>query len=83
MSTSVDYKYFIYSKYQHDMRVEVDKKINKVFSPGKVLVKGTWVPYTTLTNDPNTVNFPDAKIVIEGNINEIKYQEPTSIWGAL
>ena len=83
MSTNVDYKYFIYSKYQHDMRIEVDKKINKVFSPGKVLVKGTWVPYTTLTNNPDTVNFPDAKIVIEGNINEIKYQEPTSIWGAL
>lgn len=83
MNTPTKYRYFIYSKNQHDMRVEVDKRINKVFTPGKVLVKGTWVPYTTLTNDPSTVTFPDAKIVIEGNINEINYKEPTSIWGAL
>ena len=83
MNADTNYRYFIYSKYQHDMRVQVDKNINKVFTPGKVLVRGNWVPYTTLTNDPDTVNFPDAKIVIEGNINDINYQEPTSIWGAL
>lgn len=81
ISNSV-YKYFIYSKQQHDTRTEVDKTINKVFTPGKVLVRGVWTPYTTVTTDPKTVKFSDAKIVAEGYIDNIKYQEPTSIWGA-
>lgn len=82
MASNTNYKYFIYSKQQHETRTEVDKTINKVFTPGKVLVKGIWTPYTVITTDPNTVHFPDAKIVAEGYINDFKYQQPTSIWGA-
>lgn len=76
------YRYFLYSKSQHAMRVEVDKKINKVFSPGKVLWKGRWIPYTEVSLKP-TNSYADTKIVAEGYIEDIKYQNPTSLWGAL
>lgn len=81
MSTANNYKYFLYSKTQHNMRVDVDKKINKVFTPGKVFVRGKWVFFTEISNSPSN-SYPDTKVVIEGNLSDIKYQNPTSIWGA-
>lgn len=81
MSTMSNYKYFLYSKTQHNMRIEVDKKINKVFTPGKVFNRGKWIFFTEISNNP-TNSYPDTKIVAEGDINNIKYQNPTSIWGA-
>ena len=76
-----NYRYFLYSKSQHTMRTEVDKKINKVFTPGKVLNKGRWITYTEISVNP-TNSFADAKIVAEGYIEDIKYSNHTSIWGA-
>ena len=76
------YRYFLYSKAQHTMRAEVDKKINKVFTPGKVLTKGKWVPYTEVSVLPKN-SYADAKIVAEGYIEDMKYQNPSSVWGAL
>lgn len=75
------YRYFLYSKTQHNMRTEVDKKINKVFTPGKVLHKGRWVPFTEISVTPTNA-FADTKIVAEGNLEDIKYQNHTSVWGA-
>lgn len=74
-------RYFLYSKSQHNMRVEVDKKINKVFSPGKVFSRGKWVMYTEISLKP-TNSFADAKVVAEGYLEDMKYQNPTSVWGA-
>lgn len=75
------YRYFLYSKSQHTMRIEVDKKINKTFSPGKVINKGKWVPYTEISLKP-TNSYADTKIVAEGYLEDMKYQNPTSVWGA-
>ena len=75
------YRYFLYSKNQHNMRTEVDKKINKVFTPGKVLSKGRWVPFTEISISP-TNSYADSKIVAEGYIEDMKYQNHTSVWGA-
>ena len=75
------YRYFLYSKTQHNMRTEVDKKINKVFTPGKVVSKGRWVPFTEISVSPTNA-YPDTKIVAEGYLEDIKYQNHTSVWGA-
>ena len=75
------YRYFLYSKSQHTMRTEVDKKINKVFSPGKVFSKGRWVQYTEISLKP-TNSYADTKVVAEGYLEDMKYQNPSSVWGA-
>lgn len=75
------YRYFLYSKSQHNMRSEIDKKINKIFTPGKVLNKGRWVQFTEISTKP-TNSFADSKIVAEGYLEDMKYQNHTSVWGA-
>lgn len=76
------YRYFLYSKEQHKMREEIDRNINKVFIPGKVLSKGRWVTFTDISSTPSN-SFADSKIVAEGYIEDIKYQNHVSRWGAL
>ena len=76
------YRYFLYSKTQHSTRVAVDKKINKVFTPGKVLTRGRWVPYTEISYK-QTNAFPDTKVVAEGYLEDMKYQNHSSVWGGL
>lgn len=75
------YRYFLYSKTQHNMRTEVDKKINKIFTPGKVFNRGRWVPYTEISATPVN-SYADTKIVAEGYLEDMKYQNHTSVWGA-
>lgn len=76
------YRYFIYSKSQHQLRVEVDKKINKVFKPGKVFYNGRWIVYTSISSTPVTT-FPDGKVVAEGYLEDMKYLSHSSVWGGL
>ena len=78
------YRYFLYSKDQHKMRTEVERKANKVFTPGKVFSKGRWVQYTEISTAPTNA-FADAKIVAEGYLEEMqgKYKKHESVWGAL
>lgn len=75
------YRYFLYSKSQHKMRTEVDKQIKKVFVPGKVLTRGEWVPFTEISIKP-TNSFADTKVVAQGYIEDMKYQNNKSVWGA-
>jgi hypothetical protein len=75
-----NYRYFLYSKSQLNLRQEVDRKINKTFSPGKVFNKGRWVDYTEISTTPKN-SYADTKIVAEGYLEDMKYQNPTSIWG--
>lgn len=74
------YRYFLYSKTQHSMRVDVDKKINKVFTPGKVFVRGRWAQFTEMSLSPKN-SYADTKVVAEGYLEDMKYQNPTSTWG--
>lgn len=75
------YRYFLYSKTQHNMRTEVDKKINKIFTPGKVFNRGRWVPYTEISVSPVN-SYADTKVVAEGYLEDMKYQNHSSVWGA-
>ena len=63
-------------------RADVDKNINKVFIPGKVFNKGKWHIYTEISSTPSN-KYADSKIVAEGYIEDMKYQNHTSVWGAL
>lgn len=76
------YRYFLYSKTQHKTRIEVDKKINKVFTPGKVLTRGKWVQYTEISTKTSN-SYPDTKVVAEGYLEDMKYQSHSSVWGGL
>ena len=75
------YRYFLYSKSQHSMRTEIDKKIKKVFTPGKVLTKGHWALYTEISMKPEN-SYADTKVVAEGYLEDMTYKNPESVWGA-
>ena len=75
------YRYFLYSRQQHNMRTEVDKRINKVFIPGKVLSKGKWQSFTEISASPIN-SYADTKIVAEGYIEDMTYQNSKSTWEA-
>lgn len=76
------YRYFLYSSSQYDMRVDIDKNVHKVFVSGKVFIKGKWAPFTEISSSPNNT-FADSKIVAEGYLEDMKYQNPTSVWEVL
>lgn len=76
------YRYFLYSKQQHKLREQVDYKINKVFTPGKVLVNGRWQIFTEISLKPTNA-FADTRVIAEGNLEDMKYQNHTSVWGAM
>ena len=76
------YRYFLYSKAQHQSRTEVDRKINKVFTPGKVFNRGRWIPYTEISIEPKNSLYADTKIVAQGYLEDMTYRPHTSVWGA-
>lgn len=70
--------YFMFSSEQLKMRITIEAKLNKRFKPGTVIVNGVNKPYTEIVRDPNNVRYKDSKIVMFGDLNLIKYTEPTS-----
>ncbi len=78
-SKSKTFRYFLYSRDQHKMRVEIEKGIGKAFTPGKVLINGQWKLFTEISANPNN-SFADAKIVAQGYLEDMKYKNHTSNW---
>ena len=70
------YKYFIYSREQHDERRKIEESAGYSYVPGKVLKTGRWREYTALSNTPYT-KYSDAVIICEGYLDEIKYTQET------
>ena len=71
--------YFMYSKSQLDMRIELEKKMGKKFKPGEVIVNGRRKPYTEIITDPKNSRYSDAVIVTYGNKENIKYYDPITV----
>ena len=71
--------YFMFSKSQLDMRIQLEKKMNKKFKPGEVIVNGIRKQYTEIVTDPKNSRYSDAVIVIYGNKKDIKYYDPVSM----
>ena len=80
MEIAKRYRYFLYSKSQHTIRKEIDKRINKIFTPGKVFTNGNWVQFTEISTKPNN-SYADTKVIAEGYLEDMKYQKPSSKWG--
>ena len=67
-----EYKYFLYSETQQKQRTEIEARINRIFVPGQVVVKGQPQLYTELSRK-NTNSFTDTKIVAEGYLSQFNY----------
>lgn len=80
MTNQNRFRYFLYSQSQHKMRTEVEAKLNKEYTPGKVLVNGKWKLYTELSTSPQNIKFADATIVASGNLEDMRYTRSVSKW---
>lgn len=72
------YVYFMFSPEQRKLRTDIEKNIGKRYIPGRVLEGGKWREYTELSSTSKS-RYPDSYIVAEGNINEMRYTQPSSI----
>lgn len=68
------YVYFLYSEQQEELRKGIESKMNRIFIPGYVFVKGVKRPYTEMSSN-NTSRYPDVKIVAEGYLKDMKYED--------
>lgn len=48
--------------------------------PGKVLQNGRWKDYTEISSTPSNNKFADAKIIAEGNLEDMEYKKASSEW---
>ena len=70
-------KYFIYSKEHKTSNQLIAQEINKVYTPGKVLVSGSYKPFTEIIDTPES-RFSDAKIVVYvDELSLINYTDPS------
>lgn len=74
------YVYFLYSQSQHKMCSEIESKIGKDYIPGQVMARGKMRYFTEISSTPTNNKYADAKIVIEGYLDEINYKAPTKKW---
>ena len=70
------YKYFIYSREQHEERKRIEEAVGYSYVPGKVLKTGKWRDYTSMSSSPNT-RYSDAVVICEGYLDDIKYSPET------
>lgn len=74
------YKYFLYSRQQFLLRTEVEAKLGKTYIPGKVMYKGRWRDFTEISDSPTNNKFADAKVITEGYLDKVQYQNATFEW---
>ena len=72
------YKYFLYSELQINEKNNILSRSAKEFVPGIVTVNGKRMKYTQLSNTPNMPRYIDAKIIAQGEIEEMTYIEPST-----
>lgn len=68
---------FVYSPTQKDelVRIESKDRVDK-FKLGTVIVNGVAKNYTEIVTDMSKVKYPDATLVIKGDIRRIKFTSP-------
>lgn len=74
------YRYFLFSQEQYLLRSRMEESLGKTYIPGKVLSKGRWRDFTEISLTPSNNKYADAKIVAEGNLEDLKYKMNTSEW---
>ena len=69
----------MFSKTQLDSCIQLNKKMNKRFKPGEVIVNGVRKQYTEIVTDPKNSRYSDAVVVIYGDKKSIKYYDPVIV----
>ena len=77
------YRYFLYSASQYKERLNIEKTIGKTYVPGVVYYKGKKYNYTEIVDDVNKSRYPDAEVVAEGYIEDLKYEKSKHKWGVV
>lgn len=72
------FKYFFFSNKQLSFFRDQEAKMGKVFKPGQVIVKGSTKPFTEMTSNDTLSRFPDAKLVISGETDDLKFTIPSA-----
>lgn len=75
------YRYFMYSETQRKEKTNVEKTLNRKYSPGYVIYKGKKHLYTEIVTNVSNCRYADSKLVAEGNLEDLKYTEATHNWG--
>ena len=78
MSKAKGYKYFLYSYEYLKNRNAMEEKVGRVFECGTVIVDGTLKEFNIISSQPTMNRYPDARIITEGNVENIKYTDPTT-----
>lgn len=74
MTNNIYYRVFIFSQTQHDKLIEIEKS-RGVGEPrfGTVIVRGSPKVYTAVLVSRDNIRYPDSKVLIEGDIRNIKF----------
>lgn len=75
----INHRYFMFSLTALEQTKEVEVKMgNKNYKPGQVFVSGVGKTFTKIVRDPSAYysQYPDAKVVISGDIRKIRYTYP-------
>lgn len=81
MATTKKYRYFLYSNTQYNERMSIEKSMGKKYVPGKVFYKGKWRQFTQMSTVPSNARYADARLVAEGNLEDLNYKKSTTEWG--
>lgn len=69
-------KYFLFSKEQMDVRKEVESKINRIYIPGEIIIKGKKHMFTEISDNINS-RFKDTVVVAKvEDIKLARYRNP-------
>ena len=75
MSKLTGYKYFLYSYEYLKSRNIIEEKVGKTFVCGTVIVDGSLKEFNIISDTPTINRYPDARIIVEGDIENIKYTD--------
>lgn len=78
--TQKQYRYFLYSQEQHKMCDSVEKSIGREYIPGQVMYNGKWRSFTEISSTPSNNKYADAKLIVEGYLDDINYKLPSRRW---
>lgn len=72
------YVYFLYSEQQYKDRLEIERKMSRVFTPGTVIISGRKQRFTELSKSSSN-RYPDCKVVAQGYKSKMMYTLPTNL----
>ena len=78
-TSSIYERCFVYSRTQADEMINLSKSnsiANNKFKLGTVVVNGSNREYTEIVNSLDKARYPDAILVIKGDIRKLHFTEP-------